>query len=110
MSLFKVQATFAPSLLDKGISSMMGVIKGWKNGITQEELDIQKTMAIGQRKVSFDSESNLVNTIHMHNVSGSLHMLGEYENMVNKVTLNDVHRSMKHINLDKCTLVRAGTF
>ena len=43
-------------------------------------------------------------------VSGTLNIMKNYDNIIDRITLDDVHSAMNYIDLDRCTLIRAGTF
>jgi predicted Zn-dependent peptidase len=102
--LFYVQATFAPRLMDRGIAEMKKVMKEWKNGVTQEELDVQKKMMINSRRVAFDDPVKMADVLHLEHLRGETY----HAEAINAVTLQEVNDAIQA--LGTCTLVKAGTF
>ena len=102
--LFYVQATFAPRLMDRGIAEMKKVMADWKNGVTQQELDVQKKMMINSRRVAFDDPVKMADVLHLEHLRGDTY----HAEAINAVTLQEVNDAIQA--LGTCTLVKAGTF
>ena len=103
-----VTATFNPDLLEKGITESKKIIKEWREGVTQEEIDIQKSILQGIRNVRFDNPSNIVNSIHMYKLQGKeIQSMDEYDEKVNKVTLEEVNKAID--NIDTLNTVIVGS-
>jgi len=102
--LFYVQATFAPRLMERGIAEMKKVMTGWKTGVTEEELAVQKKMMINSRRVAFDDPGTMADVLHMEHLRGKTY----HADAINAVTLQEVNDAIQA--LGTCTLVKAGTF
>lgn len=60
-----VVGTFAPSLLEQGVSLSRALVRDWRErGITAEELAVAKTRALGSARVAWDSPSNVADALH----------------------------------------------
>ena len=94
-----VSATFNPDLLERGIAESKKIIQQWRSGVTQEEIDIQKTILKGIRKVRFDNPSNIINALHMTKLEGKdMAYIDSYDERVDAVTFDDVQKAIKKIN------------
>lgn len=106
-----VSATYSPTLLDKGIKETHNVLDEWKKGVTQEEVDIQKTIMTGIRQVRFDNPSNIINTIHSEKLRGKdMNFIDSFDTRVNAVTLEQVNQAIANIDLSELSTVIVGTF
>ena len=60
-----VVGTFAPSLLERGVKLSKDLVRNWRdNGITQEELEVAKSRAIGSANVAWDAPHNVADALH----------------------------------------------
>ena len=60
-----VVGTFAPSLLERGVKLSKDLVRNWRNnGITQEELEVAKSRAIGSAAVAWDAPHNVADALH----------------------------------------------
>ena len=95
-----VTSTFNPDLLKRGIDESRKIIDEWRAGVTQEEIDIQKSIMKGIRNVRFDNPSNIVNSIHMYKLEGKqIQKMDEYEEEVDKITLDQVNKAIQNIGM-----------
>jgi zinc protease len=111
-SIFCVGATFAPSKLKEGLELSEEIIKTWaENGITQNELNIQKEELEGSFDVQFDNACNVSKKIHnqlLHNQP--VETLDRFKEVVDKVTLAEVNSAIKElVDLKKLTRVVVGS-
>ena len=92
-----VVGTFAPSLLERGVKLSRDLVRDWRdNGITQEELDVAKSRAIGSANVAWDAPHNVADALH----AARLHFdapaarCKSLAERVRAVTLEDCHRAL----------------
>lgn len=101
-----ITSTFNPTLVQKGIEETKKIIDEWKKGVTKEEIDIQKTIMKGIRKVRFDNPSNIINVIHMTKLNGeNLEDIDNYDKKVDNVSFEDVQNAIKEINTNLNTVI-----
>ena len=106
-----ITATYSPTLLDRGILETHNVLNEWKKGVTQEEIDIQKTIMTGIRKVRFDNPSNIISTIHTEKLAGNdMSYIDSYDQRVSAVTLQQVNDAISNIDLNTLTSVIVGSY
>jgi zinc protease len=109
---WRVWATFAPALLDKGIESTRRQVALWyEKGITAEELTKRKSDLIGSFKVNLATTKGLANQLLVTIQRGlEPSFLDKYAEIINGLTLEQVNSAIKkHLNPDKMVLVQAGT-
>jgi zinc protease len=109
---WSITATFAPALLDQGITSTRRELTSWwRDGLTQPELDYQKSAAAGQFAVSLETTSGLASqllTCAQRNLP--LTWLDSFPNSLRSLTLDQVNASLKsHLDPEKMSLIQAGT-
>lgn len=107
-----VDATFAPSMLEKGIASTRREIALWRDkGVTAAELARAKTRTAGDYEVGLATTSGLAGTIlQMLNAGMPLSYVDEYPERVNALTLEQVNGAIRrYIDPEKLVLVEAGT-
>jgi len=64
-STFATQATFAPSLLEKGVNMSRKLVKEWREkGITKKMLEDSKSRALGAVALASDSAVAVCNSLH----------------------------------------------
>lgn len=57
--------TFAPGLLERGVSLSQEVLREWREqGITEEELAVAKSRAVGAAKVAWNASSSVADALH----------------------------------------------
>ena len=109
---WKVSATFAPALLDKGIASTRRELLKWsRDGVTAAELAARKTDLIGSYQVGLATTGGLAHALQQAVLRGyAVSWLDEYPRAIDALTLEDVNRAIKkNIDPDKMVLVKAGT-
>jgi zinc protease len=109
---WNVEATFNPSLFQKGLDATMIEIKQWVNkGITAEELASRKSNIAGSFKVGMATTSGLAGTI-LSFVERGLEpsYIDQYPKDVDAVTLDEVNQAIKkYIDLEKLIIIKAGS-
>jgi len=110
--VFEVTATFAPVNLQKGIAASERVMKEWKDGITDEQIDIQKQMLIGSQVVSWDNPAVISATVHSCLMQDkSVTSVDNFKKMVESVSYAAVRRALKtQLHPDRMKRVTVGTF
>ena len=107
-----ISASFAPSLLQKGIASTRRELDKWyKDGVTAQELTARKQGIIGDYLVGLSTTGGLADTILTNVQRGyDVSWLDEYSQAVNAVTLAQVNAAIKtHLNPETMVLVEAGS-
>lgn len=109
--VFEVTATFAPSLLQRGLSETERVMREWKNGVTNEEIDIQKQILIGSQVVHWDNPSAISATIHNALVNDKpLASIDEFKDKVKNVAYEEVRAALnEQLHVDRLKRVVVGT-
>ena len=107
-----VNASFNPSLFQKGLDASMVQIRNWvENGLTAEELESKKTNIIGGFKVGTATTASMARTVLGFIERGQdPEYFIQYPKEVEKVTLkqvNDIIR--KYVQLDKMLIIKAGS-
>ena len=109
---WKISATFAPSLLEKGIASTRRELVRWaREGVTAEELAARKTDLVGSYQVSLATTGGLATALQQAILRGyPVSWLDDYPRAIDALTLEEVNRAIKkHIDPAKMVLVKAGT-
>ncbi|KQB39977.1 M16 family metallopeptidase [Flavobacterium aquidurense] len=107
-----VNASFNPTLFQKGLDATMVQIDKWvKDGITTEELENKKTNLIGSFKVGMSTTSGMARTILSFIERGlQPDYIEQYPKDIEKVTLQQVNDAIKkYIQLDKMIVIKAGS-
>jgi zinc protease len=107
-----ISASFAPSLLQKGVASTRRELdKWWSGGVTAQELSARKQGIIGDYLVGLSTTGGLADTILANVQRGyDVSRLDEYSQAVNAVTLAQVNAAIKaHLDPAKMVLVEAGS-
>ena len=106
-----VKASFAPSMLERGIASVRREVEEWsKNGITKEELEFRKTAMAGEYMVGLETTAGLADQILQCVRRGfDLKWLDEYPTKLNALTLDQVnHVIQSQLDPKTMVLVEAG--
>jgi zinc protease len=109
---WKIQATFAPALLDKGIASAKRQLTSWyEAGVTPAEVEARKTNLVGTYKVGLATTEGmagaLITAVHSGN---DISWLDEYPNKINALTTEQVNAAIKkHLNPANMVLIKAGS-
>jgi zinc protease len=109
---WRINATFAPALLEKGIASTRRELLKWsREGVTAEELAARKTDLVGSYQVSLATTGGLAAALQQAVLRGyPVSWLDDYPRAIDALTLDDVNRAIKkHIDPAKMVLVKAGT-
>jgi zinc protease len=109
---WRISATFAPSLLEKGTASTRRELLKWsREGVTAEELAARKTNLIGAYQVSLATTAGLAAALQQAILRGyPVSWLDEYPRAIQALTLDAVNRAIqKHVDAAKLVLVKAGT-
>ena len=110
--VFDVTATFAPFNLQKGIDSSERVMREWKKGVTEEEVETQKNMLIGSQIVSWDNPAVINATVHSMLLQDKpVSSIDEFRAKVEAVTHEEVNAALKaELHVDRFKRVVVGTF
>jgi zinc protease len=109
---WRITATFAPTLLDKGIDSAKRQLTLWhERGVTADEVERRKTNLIGTFEVSLATSdgvaSSLLSTVHR---GYDLGWLDRYAPTLNALTPGEVNSAIKkYLRPDNLYLIKAGT-
>jgi len=109
---WEVTASFAPTLLAKGVASTRRELdKWWKDGITEQELATRKQGLIGSYYVSLATTEGLAETILINVQRGyDLNWLDGYPAALKALSVSQVNAAIKaHINPSAMVLVEAGS-
>lgn len=109
---FRIAATFAPNLLDKGVASTQRQLTLWYDeGVTDKEVTDRKTNLIGTFKVALATTDGMANQL-LATVNRGLPLswLDTYPTEIAALTPAQVNGAIKkHLNPDKMVLIKAGT-
>lgn len=109
---WRLNATFAPALLQKGIDSAKRQLNLWYNeGVTDKEVADRKTNLIGSFKVALATtdgmSSALITAVH-RGLDAS--WLDEYPKVIGALTTAEVNTAIKqHLKPETMYLIQAGT-
>ena len=106
------KATFAPALLERGLTSTRREISNWwRDGITADELEYRKSAAAGQFAVALETTHGLAEQLLRCGERGlELSWLDEFPANVRALDVRKVNAALKsHLNPDNMVTVKAGT-
>ncbi|HEY0947808.1 MAG TPA: pitrilysin family protein [Opitutaceae bacterium] len=109
---WRITATFAPALLEQGITSTRRQLTSWfESGVTADELERRKSNLAGTYKVALSTTggmaSQILATLHR---GYDLSFLDEYPQKVEALKLEQVNGAIKkHLAPDNLVLIKAGT-
>ncbi len=109
---WKITATFAPALLEKGLASTKRQLTLWYDtGVTPEEVEARKTNLVGSFKVGLATTNGLAaNILAAIHRGYDLTWLDEYPNKVNSLTTEQINATIKkYLKPDEMVLIKAGT-
>jgi len=109
---WRIQADFAPELLEKGLASAKRQLVAWHaEGITEKELAHVKGDFVGSYKIGLSTTGGMAGTIlNTMNRDLPLSFIDEFSNKVNSLQLAQVNGAIKkHLDPDKMVLIKAGT-
>ncbi len=109
---WRIRASFAPELLDKGIASTRReLLKWWKDGITAEELAARKSDMAGSYKVGLSTTYGMAGAILDALRRGyDLSWIDDYPAKIQALTLEQVNAAIRHhLDPEKMVIIKAGT-
>ena len=109
---WRIQANFAPALLDKGVESTKRQLTAWyRDGVTGAELAQRKTDLAGSYKVGLSTTGGMAGTILTTlNRDLPISFIDEYPARVAALTTAQVNAAIKkHLDPEKMVLVKAGS-
>jgi zinc protease len=109
---FRITATFAPNLLDKGVASARKHLGEWyQQGVTAQELADHQGNLTGSFKIALSTTDGMAQALlNAVNRGQSVAWLDEYPVKINALTVAEVNGAIKkHLNPEKMFLVKAGT-
>jgi zinc protease len=109
---WKINASFAPALLDKGIASTRRQLADWyQNGVTAAELEQRKTQLVGNYYVSLATTGGIAEALLAAVQRGyDLTWLDEYPKAVQALQLDQVNAAIKkYLDPNKMVLIESGT-
>ncbi len=107
-----ISASFAPSLLNKGLASTRRVLDTWwQDGVTEAELSARKQGLLGSYFVGLATTGGLAGTILNSVQRGyELSWLDGYPEAIKALTRNEVNQAIRaHLNPSTMVLVEAGS-
>jgi zinc protease len=110
---WRIVATFAPGLLDKGIASTQRQLKLWYDaGVTPAEVSARKSNLVGAFKVDLATTGGMAGTLlNAVNRGYDANWLDDFPVEVNALTNDQVNASIKkYLNPESMVMVKAGTF
>ncbi len=109
---WKITASFAPAMLDKGIASTRRQLDLWYGeGVTPTELEARKSSLVGSFKVELATTQGMAQALLAAvNRGYGVEWLDDYASRVNALTPDQVNATIhKYIKPDKMYLIQAGT-
>lgn len=109
---WNIAASFAPSLLDKGLAATRRVLDvWWQDGVTNEELSVRKQGLVGGYLVGLSTTSGLSSAILTAVQRGyDVSWLDEYPEAIKAVTRDQVNKAIRaHLDPNTMVLVKAGS-
>ncbi len=107
-----MSASFAPTLLDKGIASTRRELdRWWKDGVTDQELAARKQGVVGSYLVGLSTTAGLANAILTDVQRGyDVSRVESFPDAVKALTRDEVNSAIKnHLNPNAMVLVKAGS-
>jgi zinc protease len=109
---WRISATFAPALLERGIASTKRQLSLWyADGVTDKELADRKTNLVGSFKVGLATTDGMAGSL-LAAVNRGLDVtwLDEYPKKIESLTKADVNGAIKrHLKPESMYLIEAGT-
>jgi zinc protease len=109
---WEISASFAPTLLDKGLASTRRELdRWWKDGVTEQELAARKQGLVGGYLVGLSTTAGLANAILTNLQRGyDVSRVEEYPGAVKALTRDQVNAAIKNrLNPGVMVLVKAGS-
>jgi zinc protease len=109
---WRISATFAPALLEKGVASTKRQLNLWyADGVTDKELADRKTNLVGSFKVGLATTDGMAGSL-LAAVNRGLDVtwLDEYPKKIESLTKAEVNGAIKrHLKPESMYLIQAGT-
>lgn len=109
---WRISATFAPELLQKGLESTRRELQLWyEKGISAEELEHRKSDMIGTFKVNLATTTGVANQLLITAERGyDPGFLDAFPDLINQLTTEQVNTAIKkYLDPKKMVLIEAGT-
>jgi zinc protease len=109
---WRISATFAPALLEKGIASTKRQLNLWyADGVTDKELADRKTNLVGSFKVGLATTDGMAGSLLTAVQRGlDVTWLDEYPRKIEALTKTEVNGAIKkHLKPESMYLIEAGT-
>ena len=109
---WRITASFAPAMLEKGIASTRRQLALWyEGGVTAAEVEARKSSLIGAFKVDLATSEGMASALLAAvNRGYELDWLDNFPSRVNALTLEQVNAAIrKYLKPDQMILVKAGT-
>ena len=109
---WKISATFAPALLEKGIASTKRQLNLWYNeGVTDKEVTDRKTNLVGSFKVGLATTDGMSGALLIAVQRGlDVSWLDEYPKKIESLTTAEVNAAIKkHLKPETMYLIQAGS-
>lgn len=109
---WRLTATFAPALLDKGIASARRQLDSWfEQGVTADEFTRRQDNLIGSFKVGLATTGGLAQSLLLAVQRGKdPSWLDQYPSVIGDLTVEQVNGAIKkHLRPDQMFLIKAGT-
>jgi zinc protease len=109
---FRIWSMFSPLLFEKGVATIRKEVKVFfAKGITDNALALKKEEILGTYVVGLSTTRGLASRLHAIGIRGKeLSYLDKYQELVDVVSLDDLHAAAALIPLNKLSLSAAGTF
>lgn len=109
---WRISATFAPALLDKGLAATRQQLALWYDkGVTADEVAARKTNLIGSFQVALATTDGLASTLLTAIERGyPLSWVDDYPAQIRALTAPQINRAIKtHLSPQNMVLVQAGS-
>ena len=110
---WRIAATFAPGLLDKGIASTQRQLKLWYDaGATPKEISARKSNLIGEFKVNLATTGGMAGALlSAVNRGYDVSWLDEFPTRIDALSVEQVNATIKkYLKPESMVLIKAGTF
>jgi len=107
-----INASFNPELFEKGLEATQVQLKEWvTNGVTAEELAVQKANLKGSYKVGLATTTGLASSILSFLERGQTpDYLDQYPRDIEGITLEEVNSAIKtYTDLDRLIIIKSGS-
>jgi zinc protease len=109
---WSINASFAPTLLDKGIAATQRELRNWwQDGVSADELEARKTDLIGSFQMSLATTGGMAGTL-LRTVQRGLPLawIDAYPKSVDALTLDQVNGAIKrYVDPQKLAIIKAGS-